>query len=226
MKDLIRLIGWWVVLAMPCIQLYAQSYAHVDINTLTQETQRMVREQSSLTLGWWIPDEFWMASLSTNPDVSETQVQELLKLVRDYTVIVVVKGDISFVGSMNFYSQADIAPILTIRAGDGAVYKPLPEDEISNDTQLFFGMMRPMFANMLGSMGENMYFFVFPRKDKSGRRLLDPFRQETFSVMVGSEVLTWRTPIGSLIDPKTCPVDQEKMNGAWNYCPWHGEKLN
>jgi len=35
----------------------------------------------------------------------------------------------------------------------------------------------------------------------------------------------WRTPLGSLMPVKTCPKDGEKMSGAWDYCPFDGEKL-
>jgi len=35
----------------------------------------------------------------------------------------------------------------------------------------------------------------------------------------------WRTPLGSLLPLKICPKDGEGMNGAWNFCPWDGEKL-
>jgi hypothetical protein len=36
---------------------------------------------------------------------------------------------------------------------------------------------------------------------------------------------SWRLPIGSLVLPRTGPVDGEMLNGAWDYCPWHGVRL-
>ena len=31
--------------------------------------------------------------------------------------------------------------------------------------------------------------------------------------------------MSSLISEKRCPEDDELMNGTWNYCPIHGDKL-
>jgi len=28
-----------------------------------------------------------------------------------------------------------------------------------------------------------------------------------------------------MVGKKTCPEDQEQLNGNWEYCPWHGVEL-
>ena len=86
-------------------------------------------------------------------------------------------------------------------------------------------MMRPVLSNMLGPMGENMRFFLFPAVDGSGTEIANPTSQNHFAVQLGDHHFRWRLPLGSLLPPKACPDDGQVLNGAWNYCPWHGTKL-
>jgi len=46
-----------------------------------------------------------------------------------------------------------------------------------------------------------------------------------FSVDLEGKAYTWRLPLGALLTRKTCPVDGEKLSGAWKFCPWHGKTL-
>ena len=85
--------------------------------------------------------------------------------------------------------------------------------------------MKPVLVNMLGPMGEHMEFFFFPRTSASGQPIADAKAEGSFRFGVGKDVYDWRLPLGSLLPQKTCPVDGERLSGAWEYCPWHGKKL-
>jgi len=70
-----------------------------------------------------------------------------------------------------------------------------------------------------------MALFYFPGTTDQGKRIASTTQEGTFSVEVGDQVFAWRTPLGSVLPKKVCPVDGEEMSGAWTYCPLHGEKL-
>jgi hypothetical protein len=107
----------------------------------------------------------------------------------------------------------------------GRSYEPLTDDKISPDAKNFVQMIRPVLANLMGPMGENFRFFLFPARDSSGVEIADAASDNDFNVQLGEKDFRWRLPLGSLISKKVCPEDGELLSGAWTFCPWHGTKL-
>ena len=60
-------------------------------------------------------------------------------------------------------------------------------------------MMKPIFVNMLGPMGQNMHFFLFPAKDKSGNLIADAKNEGSFTVKLADRPFKWRLPLGSIL---------------------------
>ena len=63
------------------------------------------------------------------------------------------------------------------------------------------------------------------RKTRKGGVIFDPAAEQDVTLEVQGTSLTWDLPMSSLISEKRCPEDDELMNGTWNYCPIHGDKL-
>jgi hypothetical protein len=82
-----------------------------------------------------------------------------------------------------------------------------------------------MLKNAMGQLGENMNFFVFDDIESENKRISDPYLRGNVQISIKNKDYKWRTPLGTLLPLKTCPADGERMNGAWDYCPWDGEKL-
>jgi len=61
--------------------------------------------------------------------------------------------------------------------------------------------------------------------DAQSERISNPYTKGTVHLAFQGAEYKWRTPLGSLLAPKQCPVDQEVMTGAWKYCPYHGKEL-
>jgi hypothetical protein len=197
----------------------------VDINALTQETQKMSQKADEITLVWWIPEEYWQVSFARDPNMTVAQAEEFIKVLRPYTVIVVVDGKIGAFGGITYKSEATIRAGIELKDSKGTRYRPLSEDKIDANTKNFLSMMRPVFANILGPMGQNMHFFLFPSKNKEGQKIADAKKEGTFSVKVGEREFRWRLPLGSLLPPKICPICRERLSGAYKFCPWDGTKL-
>lgn len=195
-----------------------------DVNEMMNETQIVSDEPDRMRLIWWIPTEYWAASLAQDPDAS-SEVENIVAVLKDYTVFAIADGEVGTFGSVNYVPLEEIKTNLTITDRHGDVFKPLDDKDVNQDTRLFLQMMRPVFANMLGAMGENMHFILFRHENLEGKRLLDPYVDGTFSIQLFKEVMTWETPLGSFLEPKKCPVDGKTMSGAWNYCPKHGKLL-
>lgn len=197
----------------------------IDTNALIDETQKESGEQDRMDLVWWIPEEYWVSFCENDPTITEEATEEIVKVFRPYTVIAVADGKIGTFGGVTYKSKADIQGSLRIKDSQGVYFRPLSEDLVDADTKSFLSIMRPIFVNMLGPLGENFHFFVFPGKSDKGQRIVNPNKKGTFSVLLGATEYRWRLPLSSLVPPKICPKCKEECNGAWNFCPWCGTKL-
>jgi len=197
----------------------------IDINALVQETQKRSDNPTEMTFIWWIPEEYWQVSFAQNPNMTATQIEDFVKVFRPYTVVAAVDGTMGTYGSVNYKSEAEIRSNIKLVDAQGSAYLPLSEEEINADTKSFLAAMKPMLANALGPIGQNMYFFIFPAQDKSEQRIADAKREGVFLVKLGDREFRWKLPLGSLLPPKVCPVCQEKISGSYKYCPWDGAKL-
>lgn len=198
----------------------------VVLNELVRETQKMSDKSGEMTLIWWIPEEFWRISITQgNPNATEEQTEMFLEVLRPYTVLVVVDGKVGQFGGVTYTSEPDIRAGIQIKDGQGGRYLPIGEEKVNPDAKNLLSMMKPIFSNMLGPMGQNMHFYAFSAMDKEGNRIVDARKEGTFSVTLIGREYKWRLPLGSLLPPRKCPVDGETLNGAYKYCPWHGAKL-
>ena len=197
----------------------------VDINALVQETQKMSDRSGEMTLIWWIPEEFWRASFEQDPNMTAAQTEEFIKVLRPYVLIVAVDGNIGSFGGVTYKSETTIRGNIQFIDSQGTRYRPLNNENIDANTKNFLSMMKPVFVNMLGPIGQNMHFFLFPAKNTMGQNIAVAKSVGAFSVKLDQRVFKWRLPLGSLLPVKICPVDGEKLSGAWKFCPWHGVKL-
>lgn len=197
----------------------------IDMHAVVQETQQMSQGSGDMTLVWWLPEQFWEASMAQNPDVSRAQVDEFVKTVRPYTMIAVVDGQIGAFAGVTYKSDQVIRSTVFLRDAQGESYAPIAESAINPDTRNLLQMLKPVIANMLGPMGENMHFLLFPAVDKQGRPLADPTKAGAFQVAVGEKTFSYRLPLGSVLPPKFDPGTRERFPGNYNFNPYTGGKL-
>ncbi|MGO8836709.1 MAG: hypothetical protein ACLQAH_08125 [Limisphaerales bacterium] len=196
-----------------------------DQQSVIRETQQMSHQENKLTIVWWVPEQFWRISFAANHKLTEEQINGFIKTVKPYTLVAVVKGEFGSFGGVTYESETAIRSKLFLIDSEGNQYSPLDSEEISADMQNFLGMMKPLFANMLGAMGKNFGFYIFPAKGKNGKSIADPEKEGHFSIQLGEEKFKWRLPLGSLLPPKTCPKCGEKLSGSYKYCPFDGTSL-
>ena len=67
--------------SLPIIMLFTALVANVeavDIQQLVQDTQRFNQDARVTKMVWWIPVEFWEATLEQDPGLTEEQKKEWL----------------------------------------------------------------------------------------------------------------------------------------------------
>jgi hypothetical protein len=178
-----------------------------------------------MVLAWWTPKEFWQATISQDSMITKAGIEEFMKVLRPYTIIAVIDGKMGAFGGITYKSEADIRSSTFIRDSHGTVYPPLSEDKIDINAKNFLSMMKPILANMLGPMGQNTHFFLFPAENKKGQKIADAKSEGTFSAKIGEKEFRWKLPLGPLLPPKICPSCGERLSGAYKFCPWDGTKL-
>jgi hypothetical protein len=197
-----------------------------ELNALIQETQKKSERSGDMSFVWWIPQEYWELSFTQNPTITPDQAEKVLAVFRPYTIIAVVDGRTSAATGITYRGEAEVRSSVKVKDRNGNTYLPLSDNEISVDTMSFLAAMKPVLANVLGPMGQNMYFFVFPAQDKGGAEMANAKQKGTFSVLLdGGREFKWDMPLTSLIPQKTCPTCNQKLNGAYKFCPWDGAKL-
>lgn len=196
-----------------------------DIQGIIKETQQTSQSPGAVSIVWWIPEAFIRASLATNASMTEEKSEAFVKPLRNYILIIVVDAKVGPLAGFNYTPPAELASEVQLKDRAGNLYPPVDPAQINSDSQNFIAILKPVMASMLGPMGQNMNFLVFPSRDKSGAAIADESREGVFYLEVGKKEFRWRLPLGSILPHKTCPVCKEILSGAYKYCPYDGTKL-
>jgi hypothetical protein len=215
-----------ILLASGILKTGIAQKTKIDVNALTAETQKMSDKPDAMTMIWWVPEEFWLGCAAQDPTFTEALVKETIKTLQPYTLFAVIEGKIGTFGGVKYKSESSIRSKILLVGTNGIRYRPIGKDKIEANARNLVSMLKPVLANMLGEMGENVNFFLFPAQDKQGQNIAKANKRGIISFLLGNEEYRWRLPLSSLLPPKFCPNCREKCKGAWEYCPWCGTKLN
>lgn len=226
-----------LLLALAMISL--ASFAHaidrkeitdIDLNVLTVEGQVMTGGASDLALVWWIPAEFWEVSMRQESMVPDEQVNQVMGVLKNYSVLAVVQANVSPFGSFQFFEKEQIMKGMNVEfvRPDGSVETISHTEPSDPDLRIMLDQMRPILAQAMGSLGQNFYFFPLPDVDDDGERLLSPYDKGMIRVKLlnadAVHTAELELPLDSLFVPRLCP-NGKPAHVSWNYCPWSGKKL-
>lgn len=205
----------------------------VNVTDLTIETQVASNDVDSFDVVWWIPTEFWEASMRQNPTVAPAQADMILGILKRYAVVGVVQGNISPFGAFTFMDRDTVREGLAVTyvADDGSI-TPISHRVVDDpDLRLMLDQMKPILAAAMGNMGESFFFFPLPDTDDDGNRLVSPYEKGVLQFQIAaregqpSRTFEITLPVDSLFEPRICP-NGKPAHVSWNYCPWNGEKLD
>lgn len=196
----------------------------VAVSDLIRETQKMNDEAHKITIVWWIPTQYWRVAME-KAGSNERQIREIEKTFEPYTLVAVVDGTIGAMAKVDYASEEQVRSTLVLKDGTDKSYQPVEDANIDADTRNMLNVLRPVIANMLGPMGQHLYFIVFPAKDADGNLIADATHEGKFAVDLGDTPYKFRLPLGSLMPPKTCPKCGETLNGSYKFCPYDGTRL-
>jgi hypothetical protein len=203
--------------------------ADVDSGILTQELQRTSND-SGIVVAWWMPAEFWAVALGNEKSLSAVQIEEVMKILRQYTFIAVVDGEVGG-AAIDFQDRDSVAKSLAVEVVDGAgkTRKVVPIDPVPEDVKPLLSVLVPAMGAAMGNLGRNLHFFVF--KDVvDDARVFSPFDPGAVVVKLSGRArrqdisLSIERPVDSLLVPRLC-ANGKPAHVSWNFCPWDGKKL-
>jgi hypothetical protein len=229
-----RRLSCLIALCLFCPSAFAQeaskalSSQEIDLSAMLKETQQSANESGYVGLIWWIPTEYWEISL-VKGGFSEDKAKERYAPLKKYTVVAAALGKMG-IGNVNWVPETDIRDNLRLRDSEGNTYPSV--QKLSGDAEGLASVLKPVFSNILGPMGQNIVLLFFPAVNKMARPIADPLAAGSFSLVLSKlmngkdKAFEWKLPLSSLSPPKYCPVGKERLQANWKYCPWHGVKLD
>ncbi len=219
------LLSYVMLIAKTC-----QAREDYDLIGFMNECQKMSTDPGIIAIVQWIPDEWWQLTLE-RAEVPEERIKEVLELFEPYTAFIVIHGKISSLGLPSFSSEVNIRQHLLLIDEADEFYRPIEDENISSGVRNAIIMIKPIFSNMLGRMGENMNFFFFTSKTKKGEKICQAKKKGSFSICfkdmleVEDQVFKWTLPLNSLVPFTLCSKCTKELKGVWSYCPWCGTPL-
>ena len=212
---------WWILALFACIGLGQARAATVE--KMLHDTQRIAQGPEQLTLVWWIPSDFWRASMAQNPNLTGEQIDHLVQLLDDYAIFAVVAGKIGPLGGFSARPSDDLRANVALTVG--GTPRPIALDaNLNADTRNFIAMMKPMIANMLGQLGQSFEFFVYPNAKGDATRL-DPKKPGQFVYTVFDQAFEWKLPIGSFLPDMVDAKTGQAFPGDYVFNPYTGDRL-
>ena len=231
MKQLLTIL-FATALILPATGVERKPAEAINPDELVAETQLDVAQsRDRIAFVWYIPSEYWQAALNRNSDLSPAVKDEILRTVTGLTVIAVVQGECPPVGQIRYYDRNYLLNNTRFFRIDvnGERHPLQPYRVVSPQVERLIGSIPTMLGTAIGSLGENLHFFVFNDRTLDRKRVVDPALPGGLAVELngrGGETFhaEFEFPLNSLYVPRLCP-NGKPAHVSWRYCPWTGEKL-
>lgn len=213
------------LLLFQSLTFYGQTANEQDFLDLVKELYQVKKSDRRMQMVFWLPNEYWEVafkhSKTTTPEVTE----QVLSIIKDYNIFLVNDLSVNEYDGFISKSKAEILPDLALSDAAGNRYLPLPENMISTEMKSLESVLMPFLAKTIGQLGDGMTILYFPIKDKNGKPLLAAKEKGHFNIQQGGATFEWKLPLMAFSPAIFCPIDKEKLNTHWNYCPTHGVKV-
>lgn len=201
----------------------SQKLKPTSTNDLVMECMKNNGEGANKQMTIGFPYNFWEI-IGEQMKVSPEFVENIVTQMKDYMMFCVVDYTTTSSG-INFKTDEEIRKSIKLTDSSKNVLKPLADTDISADAKKLLQNLKPLMAQMLGQFGEGMRIYLFKPKKLNGQSAFNVLTKNNFTLSWNTTSLNWQLPLSSVLPPKFCSIDNEKMKGNWEYCPIHGIKL-
>lgn len=229
MKHATRWILGFLLFAAGTNAAEQKAVQDIDVSALTSETQKFTNAEG-VHLAWWIPPEFWAASMAHQGDVTDKASKQMLDILNRYSMLAVVQADIGPLGNFSYYDKATVKKGLKLEVVTGKQTTALePLEKVPEDLDPLLKVISPLLESAMGRLGENLNFFVYYDQSE-GKRVISPYSQGAVRVTMtrkdgtALDPFVFELPLDSLYVPRHCP-NGKPAHVSWVVCPWDGTRL-
>ena len=197
-----------------------------DFGAIVKDLEVVDKSSDRLTLVFWMPLEFWRATLESSGKLSDKGMQQFVQTVQPYTILAVLDGETGLGGAINYAQPDALRASVTLEDTGGNVYQPLALDKIDEGLNNLLQMMRPVLSSTMGPMGAHMEFLVFTSTSKVGKHFVDVRTDGALIVHVGPKTFRYRLPLGSFLEPVVDVKTGETFPGNYHFNPFTGSPLS
>lgn len=193
-------------------------------NKFLEETQYTSGEDNHLCMIWWIPSEYWLTTSESDDSATIASLQLIVETLRPYVIVAAAYGVQGQFASVTYSSDEEVFANISLRDTHGRTHSPLTPESVDGESTNLLAMMKPIFANMIGALGKNINFYLWPATIDS-LPLVDPTATGMLTVKLYDDSLRVRLPLNALLPEQVCTKCNEIAEGVWDFCPWCGNKL-
>ena len=204
---------------------YPPQKSSIDFDMLMNETQIFLDDPDKMLMVWWLPKEYWIATAEEDPFFDTNMAEETIDVLNPYIVTFIIVGRIGAFGGIKYETIEKIYDNSYLQLSTNHKLYPIKRDKIDPDVINFMEMMKPIFANMMGQMGENMQYVLFNAQYQNGEDYINSKSKDYFKLNVLENEVKFNLPLASIFPKKTCSKCDEILNGTYNYCPFDGTNL-
>jgi hypothetical protein len=210
-----------LVILFTCNKTFSQVKAEkIELIEMINDLFVTKKNESNIKQVWWIPQEYWEVSLNDSKYSNQALQDEIKGILKNYIIVIATDVDIKPYGSLKGNEIT-----ISLTGTDNQTYSPIEKDKSSEEVFSLLDVLKPTMKNMLGQFGEKMNYFVFKKRNAKNNIIAGPLQRGQMAININNEDFIFRLPLGSMVEKKICPIDDELLNGNWEYCPWHGKKL-
>lgn len=208
-------------------RLNAQEDSLPGVSDFVPEIMQVRDDHGKIFMTLWMPWQYWETAMlsTTNGKPLPQDVRDMISAMKQYNIFGIVDAKATPYGVV-YADEKNIRDSIALNVGDSVKLKPVAEEDLPENVRLLVSLLKPTMRQMLGNMGNNLAFVVFPNVDSKNNYYIDAKNPGQFTLQWRSDVpFSWRLPLDVLTPPKYCPMDNEKLSGKYHYCPYHGNKL-
>lgn len=225
MRTAILLLLCSLLITLSSQQSQAQRSPEQKLDLLTTETQYLDTANDKMLMLWWIPNTFWELSLAMDGSMGAEEIAEFMETLKPYIIVAVLDGNMSALGAVKYQEYNDIQQNIFILSGEEKVAAlDRNKEKIDPSVSMLLEIFKPILTNMLGPMGSNMNFYLFPA-ELEGKLIVNEKKEDLFTIQYKEYRQEWELPFEAMLPLKACGQCDKKLSGRYNYCPYDGKKL-